>query len=55
MLSSNILHLILGVSILFITFIFAASLAKEINGKISRAAVDNAMSSASVTESAISV
>jgi hypothetical protein len=54
-LSSNILHLIVGASNFGITFIFDASLDNDIRGKISLAAVDNAIYSASVTDSAISV
>jgi hypothetical protein len=55
MLSSNILHLIFGASMLLIVFILAASFASDINGSISRAADDKAMYSASVTDRAISV
>jgi hypothetical protein len=54
-LSSNILHLIVGAFIFSIIFFFDASFAKEIKGKISRAAVDNAIYSASVIDKAISV
>jgi hypothetical protein len=54
-LSLNILHLMIGVSTLSITPRVAASWANESNGITSLAEVDNAINSASVVESAISV
>jgi hypothetical protein len=55
MLSSNILHFIIGALVSLITPCLAASFANEIRGRISRAADDNAIYSASVTDGAISV
>ncbi len=55
LLSSNILHLMMGVSTLVVTPNITASCANDSSGKISLAEVDNAIYSASVIESAISV